>query len=161
MTTMDPIDPMIASSDSLGDAAVRIGDSDLPAVLRNGVRANAAQLHKAAQLLRDSDPSICNGISAERPGWIESDAQEKEDVLVFEIGILPKETYRIDRKGELVEESEYGACTRCGKQDWKGEFVELVGQATPNNPDGGTGDPICPQCIERDEKDRGEGCFDA
>lgn len=154
MTTMDP---MIASSESLENAAITLGDSELPAVLRNGVRANAAQLKKAAQLLRDSDPSICNGIVAERPGWIESDSQETDDVLVFEIGILTKETYRIDRKGDLIEESEYGACTRCGTQDWKGEFVELIGQATPSNPDGGTGDPICPDCIRRDEEDNGQG----
>lgn len=149
MTTMDP---MIASSDSLENAAACLGDSELPAVLRNGVKANAAQLKKAAQLLRDSDPSICNGIVAERLGWIDSVAQELgTGVLVFEIGILPSTTYRIDRKGDLVEESEYGACTRCGKQDWKGEFVELIGQSTSDNPDGGTGDPICPQCIEHDE----------
>lgn len=106
------------------------------------------------------DPMIASSDSLENAGWIESDAQETEDVLVFEIGILPKETYRIDRKGDLVEESEYGACTRCGKQDWKGEFVELIGQATPSNPDGGTGDPICPDCIRRDEEDRGEGYVD-
>ncbi len=49
-------------------------------------------------------------------------------------------------------ESEYGACVRCGRQDWKGEFVELIGSVkTPDNPDGGTGDPICPRCIKSDE----------
>jgi hypothetical protein len=53
-----------------------------------------------------------------------------------------------------TRESEWGACVRCGRQDERGEFVELMGQATPGNPDGGTGDPICPTCIALDEAER-------
>lgn len=44
--------------------------------------------------------------------------------------------------------SEWGRCVRCGTEDEFGEFVELLdGAQTPDNPDGGTGDPICPNCI--------------
>lgn len=90
-------DLILVSSAYLQDAA------DSPAiVLRNGVRASAAQLAMAAELLRVSEPSICNGVTAERPGYIDANRQKSDDVLVFEIGILPCETYRIDRKGELV-----------------------------------------------------------
>lgn len=93
---------MMVSSANLTGAVERIGDDPHPVVLRNGAKANAAQLSKAAQLLREAEPSICNYIKAERPGWIDADQQE-DDVLVFEIGILPKETYRIDRSGELIK----------------------------------------------------------
>lgn len=51
-------------------------------------------------------------------------------------------------------ESEYGKCVRCGREDWHAEFVELMGTPTPDNPDGGTGDPICPTCIALDEARR-------
>lgn len=54
--------------------------------------------------------------------------------------------------------SEWGSCVRCGRDDEHGEFVELMtAQRTPSNPDGGTGDSICPECIKRDEEDRGVG----
>lgn len=47
--------------------------------------------------------------------------------------------------------SEWGNCIRCGLEDKEGTFQELMGEPTVANPDGGTGDPICPECIERDE----------
>lgn len=62
---------------------------------------SAAQLDAAAQILREADPSVCNGISQERPGWIDAKDQEDESVLVFRLGILPSITFRIDRKGNV------------------------------------------------------------
>jgi hypothetical protein len=69
-------------------------------ILRNGVKANARQLRKAADLLREgeAEPSAWE----ERPGFIE--ASKAEDILVFSIGILPSTTYRINREGALVDE---------------------------------------------------------
>lgn len=64
---------------------------------------------------------------------------------------------RGERSGLLVSaprtDEEWGSCVRCGRVDPRGEFVELLGTPTPGNPDGGTGDPICPACIAEDMTD--------
>lgn len=95
---------MMVSSMSLDGAANRLDETATdhpPVALRNGAKGNAKQLRKAAQLLRDAEPSICNGLSAERPGYIDRDKQE-EGLLVFEVGIIPTDTYKIDSEGRLV-----------------------------------------------------------
>lgn len=95
---------MMVGSMALVAAANRLDElatDHPPVILRNGAKANAAQLKKAAQLLRDAEPSICNGIVAERPGYIDRDKQE-DGLLVFEVGILPTDTYKIDSEGRLV-----------------------------------------------------------
>ncbi len=61
---------------------------------------------------------------------------------------------KCERERDALRESEWGACVRCGRQDEHGEFVELMGSPTPDNPDGGTGDPICPTCIRLSECER-------
>jgi hypothetical protein len=93
---------VIVHSDQLTEAAATVRRRKRPQrIPAEGVVVNAPQLDAAAQLLRDAEPSICNGDVQERPGFIEWRQQEKPAVLVFEVGILPSITYRIDRKGNV------------------------------------------------------------
>lgn len=98
---------MLVSSRKLETTANHLVDKagigELEAViLRNGAKANARQLRKAAYLLRDAEPSICNSVKEERPGYIK--VSEDEGILVFSIGILSSSTYKINREGALVDD---------------------------------------------------------
>lgn len=89
------------SSDSLAIAIRHLRDNTeiedhIPVLLRNGVRASPAQIAKAAHLLHDAAPS-------KRPGYIDADRQEG-DLLVLNIGILTPQIYKINRKGELIDD---------------------------------------------------------
>jgi hypothetical protein len=88
---------------------IKHGPQLIPAI---GIKVSAAQLDKAAELLREAEPSVITAASGPvqvtlnkpqaRPAYIEPTAQnpEKPEILVFQIGILG-ETYRIDREGNL------------------------------------------------------------
>lgn len=65
------------------------------------VYVTPGQLEAAARLLRDAEPSVCNGDVQERPGFIERDAQDDPKALVFQVGILPSTTYRIYARGRV------------------------------------------------------------
>jgi len=92
---------LLVSSATLTAAAetMRKAGDDLREVRGEGVYVSAAQLEEAARLLREAEPSICNGLRQERPGFIDGEEQDVEDVLVFRLGILPTETYLIPREG--------------------------------------------------------------
>jgi hypothetical protein len=95
---------MIVSSKSLEVAATALRDQGREiGTTSNGVLVTAAQLDRAARVLRELPPSVCNGIRAELPGFIESESQYRPDRLVFEVGILPARSYVIDRDGSLIE----------------------------------------------------------
>lgn len=97
---------MIFDSKQLEDAAKRIRDNDWPSgvIAVENIEVSAAQLETAARILKGAEPSICNRNVSERPGFIERDQQEQPSVLVFEMGILPSATYRIDREGEILDD---------------------------------------------------------
>lgn len=78
---------------------------DMPnaAWLRNGVEVTRAQLQKAAEILRDGPQPVCNGIKDDMPGFIHREQQTGRS-LVFQVGILPSRTYRIDRVGRARAE---------------------------------------------------------
>lgn len=69
------------------------------------VYLTASQASTAARLLREAEPSICNGDVQERPGFIEPERQDDPSVLVFSIGVLPSTEYRIDRRGRVRSEA--------------------------------------------------------
>lgn len=69
-------------------------------VTNDGLRVYAAQCETAARLLREADPVVCNGLTEERPGWIDQQ-EENEDVLVLKIGIIPSTVHYIDKDGSL------------------------------------------------------------
>jgi hypothetical protein len=64
--------------------------------------ANSAQLRKAAALLAASEPSVCNGVSEERPGWLTQD--DDPNIVVLTVGIFSTETYRISRQGYEIHQ---------------------------------------------------------
>lgn len=93
---------MLVNSKQLDDAAeeiIRRGRSQV--IPKVGKLVNAAQMRTAARLLREAQPSVCNGIKEERPGFIESE-QPDPNTLAFTVGILPSTTYRINRRGNVV-----------------------------------------------------------
>lgn len=98
---------MIVSSKLMARAAAEVRErDDGPQVLKEeGVAVSAEQCEAVARILRDADPCVCNGLAAERPGFIEGVNQDPErpDVLVFQLGILPATEYRIARDGEVLE----------------------------------------------------------
>lgn len=69
---------------------------------RVGVTVSASQLRTAARLLREAEPTICNGQVSERPGFISAARQDDPKVLLFEVGIIPSTDYRIDRRGRVL-----------------------------------------------------------
>jgi hypothetical protein len=85
--------------------------------------------------------------AAMRHAW-RSDQREMTPYEEFERSFLAAKAFYSER------EPEYGRCVRCNRPDERGEFVELIGHPTPNDPDGGTGDPICPTCIAHSERER-------
>ena len=89
---------MIVDSKQLDAAADSVGDGVRKT--SNGVPVTAAQCKTAARILREAEPSVCNGIAAERPGFIEPEDQEK-GLLVFQMGILTGATYRIRPDGSI------------------------------------------------------------
>lgn len=97
-------DLILLNSRTLAQSAevIRMGGGTPRAIRGVDVTVSAEQLETAARLLRDADPSICNGNVAERPGFIMRAHQTDPQVLVFTIGILPAEQHRINRAGELL-----------------------------------------------------------
>lgn len=78
--------------------------ADFPsATLVNGVVVTAAQLRKAAEILRDGPQPVANGIKSNMPGFIDREAQPRNGSLVFNVGILPSRTYRITKRGNARE----------------------------------------------------------
>lgn len=107
---------MMVGSKALDGAADRIGaDLPDPAPLANGVVVTAAQCRTAARIIRDADPSVITSASGgarvtlnepvERPAYIDAGRQDDPKVLCLDVGILPTETYRIDRKGTILDAS--------------------------------------------------------
>lgn len=96
---------MLVSSKVLVAAAEELrSDGSTHRALKNGVIVTPAQLDTAAKILRDAEPSICNGNVQERPGFIEPEQQDDDQQeLIFVMGILPSATYRIDREGRVLE----------------------------------------------------------
>ena len=90
---------MIVNSKQLDNAADEIGEGARKT--KEGVLVTAAQLRTAARILREAEPSVCNGLSAERPGFIEAEDQDDPDVLVFQMGILTGASYRIRPDGSI------------------------------------------------------------
>lgn len=72
----------------------------------SGQPITAEQLETAARILRTAEPSICNGVRAECPGFIHADRQEGPDHLVFDVGILPCTTYHIHLSGTEIPTAE-------------------------------------------------------
>lgn len=70
--------------------------------LKEPVPVTPEQLEAAGQILADGPQPICNGIKDQMPGFIEAEQQEQEDVLVFQVGILPSRTYRIAQDGTVL-----------------------------------------------------------
>lgn len=71
-------------------------------LLKEPVAVTPDQLQRAGEILRDGPQPIANGVTADMPGFIEPDSQDSDDVLVFQVGILPATTYKIDRDGRLA-----------------------------------------------------------
>lgn len=96
---------MMVDSHQLAAAAEQIRARGVLAVANTeGVLLTAAQCDAAATILREAEPSICNGVSAERPGFIEPRAQIGDGLndLVFEVGILCGEMYAITPTGKAT-----------------------------------------------------------
>ena len=70
------------------------------------MEVTASQMAAAAKILREAEPSVCNGSVQERPGFLERAVQELPEVLVFQVGILSSTLYRIDRRGRIEEVAE-------------------------------------------------------
>jgi hypothetical protein len=95
---------MMVSSETLAEGAATIRKRRRPMRLAEcDVRATAAQLDTAAQILRDAAPSYIRGQKPEeRPGFIEPTDQDDSGDLVFRMGVIGS-TYRIDRRGNATE----------------------------------------------------------
>ena len=93
---------MLVSSKQLGNAAQAIRERPSETGQIDGVRVTAEQCEAAAQILREAEPSVCNGISAERPGFIDADYQVEDNVLEFQMGILTGEMYSISMDGDVL-----------------------------------------------------------
>lgn len=102
---------MLVNSRSLAAAAeeVRARNAGPQYVPAAGVYVTAEQLDTAARLLREAEPSICNGRKSERPGFIHEGSQVALDSLVLDIGILSTERYVIARDGSLRESARAAA----------------------------------------------------
>lgn len=95
---------MGVNSGQLEAAALNLEETGVPsAILKNGVKVTSAQLRKAADILKKADPSICNGVKAERPGFIDSEDQFGEETLVFSVGIIPSHLFNLGRDGEILD----------------------------------------------------------
>lgn len=71
--------------------------------LKEPVTVTPDQLDTAGRILFDGPRPIANGIESAMPGFIEPDLQERDDVLVLQVGILPSRTYLIERDGTSKE----------------------------------------------------------
>lgn len=89
---------LMVEAPQLFAAADEIEGCDHAHRLRNGVPVTAAQLRKAAEILRDGPQPMCNGQQSNMPGFIHRDQQIGKS-LIFQVGILPSKTYRIDKLG--------------------------------------------------------------
>lgn len=95
---------MLVNSKQLTDAAATVRKRKRPQMIHaEGVVVTARQCETAARLLREAEPSICNGDVQERPGFIDRDQQSDPNVLAFTVGIIPRTRYRIARNGELLD----------------------------------------------------------
>jgi hypothetical protein len=94
---------MLVNSKGMKRVAEQIRERGEPQVNKDGVRLYSAQCETAARLLRAAGPTICNGRTEERPGWIEPEDQgDDPDVLAFSIGIFAALDYKIDKDGEVL-----------------------------------------------------------
>lgn len=90
---------MIVYAQQLLDAADEMEDrGSARGSLKNGVTISPAQLRTAGEILRDGPQPVCNGIEADMPGLIDSNAQTDKS-LIFQVGILPSKLFRIDELG--------------------------------------------------------------
>lgn len=93
---------MMVNATQLLSAAEQLEASgEAQRAMTNGVVVTPAQLRKAGEILRDGPQSVANGIKSDMPGFIHRD-QQKDGVLVFQVGILPSRTYEIDAAGEVA-----------------------------------------------------------
>lgn len=108
---------MIVDSKLLDEGARALRERGVSAAdLACGVNVTQAQLRKAAELLREAEPSIITsattknvsfnaddiGVPQERPGFIAPEHQDDPKVLTLAIGMFPQETYRISRRGKVL-----------------------------------------------------------
>lgn len=95
---------LMVEAPALFSAADALEETNLttPVALRNGVKVTAAQLRKAAEILRDGPQPIVNGIKSNMPGFIHREDQTGKS-LVLKVGIIPSTTYRIDKLGRARE----------------------------------------------------------
>lgn len=105
---------MSVNSTSLAAAAEQLRTAKVPsAILSNGVKVTPEQLDACAGILRAAEPSVITNVRAsggslnvklnepqERPGFIDAGRQE-DGVLVFDVGIIPNDTYRIEPNGTV------------------------------------------------------------
>lgn len=65
----------------------------------NVISVSSAQLRKAAELIVAAEPTVANGIRAERPAYLAAHPN-RPGVLIVDIGILPNERHQVNRAGE-------------------------------------------------------------
>ncbi len=103
---------MCVEAPQLRAAIEQMGDAP-SGTLRNGVVVTSAQLSTAAGLLEDGpQPEIRFPrrlrSKSNRPGFIDRKSQPRNGSLVFTVGILPSQTYRITKKGTAREVVSHG-----------------------------------------------------
>lgn len=100
---------LLVSSAVCAEAASRMRAASVGIdVLRDcGVTVSPAQLETMARVLREAEPSVCNGSVAERPGFVAAERQgDDPEVVTFTVGILPSMEYLIERDGSVRSEGQ-------------------------------------------------------